>query len=392
MKTEILFIFLFIATRALCSISKCVNYIKSLKRIKQNLQEEYFFIKNNFLNNKKNQIKKWKIKENCNNYINLYTIKKPLKCKVIDKVKLVREKALHEVYNLIIYHNGMFKYIEGQSCGIIPYYKQNSDDIDINTTIPRVKNIHTDEQSKICSNVDNSIKCDNSNRDDSNKINPSLKKARLYSISSCNNSPYLSIAVKIHTYEQKNIDNVVELKYGCCSGFVKKLKKNDNIYLTGAYGNFVLPTDFFEKNKNLILVATGTGISPYIGFLKKILKKNDSNKNIQKYNGTIYLFYGIYNEDSILYLDDLEYFKKIYPNNLHIYYIFSINKNIDGSSYYVQDEVVKKQKEIIHLFNKHETEMYICGHKGMKTKILQMLKNSNDFDASKKKNVHIEVY
>ncbi|CRG93808.1 ferredoxin NADP reductase, putative [Plasmodium gallinaceum] len=292
-----------------------------------------------------------------NNYINLYTIKNPLKCKVVDIIKLVREKSLSEVYNIEICHNGKFKYLEGQSCGIIPYYNENDSTED-------------------------------SNKNDGRKIK---KQARLYSISS-GDSKNLSVAIKIHKYE--DIENgVKKLKYGYCSGFIKNIKKNNDIYLTGSHGSFFLPDDVVEKNKNLIFIATGTGISPYISFLKKILGYDKNNmKKKSNYNGLIHLFYGVYNEDSILYLNELEYFKKIYPYNLHIHYVFSSIKNLDGTSFHVQDEIFRKKKEFLELFNVNKSELYICGHKSIRKKIIEIIKNNEPFDEEKKKRIHVEVY
>ncbi|SCN61183.1 ferredoxin--NADP reductase, putative [Plasmodium chabaudi chabaudi] len=300
-----------------------------------------------------------------NTYTNLYTIKDPLKCKVINKIKLVRENAKHMVYNLDIDHNGLFKYIEGQTCGIIPYYSDQDNEINN-------KKIENDINSEI------------------NNVKPK-KCARLYSISS-SNSHNLSVAIRMHKYEE-NLNGIKNIKYGYCSGYIENLKINDDIYLTGPHGNFILPNNIIQDNINLILIGTGTGISPYIGFLKKILMYDENNLiKRSTYSGFIHLFYGVYNEDSILYLNELENFKKLYPNNLHIHYVFSSNRKLEEPSFYVQDEILKRKDEFFHLFNDYETELYICGHKAIKQQIINILKSDNNFDIEKKKKIHIEVY
>ncbi|CRH00906.1 ferredoxin--NADP reductase, putative [Plasmodium relictum] len=334
--------------------------------ISDNKHAHKYKIKNKIANNrilflerafkKKKNFRCWNNKE-CNNYINLYTMKNPLKCKVVDKIKLVRENSLNDVYNIEICHHGKFKYLEGQSCGIIPYYCK----------------------------IDSVV---NGNKNDDKKIK---KHARLYSISS-SNSDNLSVAIRIHKYED-NENGVIKLKYGYCSGFINNIKKNDDIYLTGSHGYFILPNDVVEKNKNLILIATGTGISPYISFLKKILGYDKNNmKKKSNYNGLIHLYYGVYNEDSILYINELEYFKKIYANNLHIHYIFSSLKKMDGTSFYVQDEIFNKKKEFLELFNENKSELYICGHKSIRKKIIDIIKADGTFNEEKKKRIHVEVY
>ncbi|SBS97083.1 ferredoxin--NADP reductase [Plasmodium malariae] len=341
-----------------------------------------FLYRNTVHKKKKKKFKNWNSKEN-NICSYIYTVKNPLRCKVVDKVKLVRKNALHDVYNLEINHNGMLQYIEGQSCGIIPYYNQ----------LDELKDKILNEQNCNDSSV-NGQNCSDNNVHANTKEGGNIKRkncARLYSISS-SNSQNLSVAIRIHKYVDET-DGIKQLKYGYCSEFIENIKKNDNIYLTGPHGNFNLPNDVVEKNVNLILVATGTGISPYISFLKKILGCENTNMNkSSNYNGLIYLFYGVYNEDSILYISELEHFKKVYPHNLHITYIFSVNKNKDGCSFHVQDEIFKRKEEFLHLFNYYKCELYICGHKSIKNKILDILKNDQELDREKRKRVHVEVY
>ncbi|ETB56709.1 hypothetical protein YYC_05103 [Plasmodium yoelii 17X] len=368
-----LFLFLFSFSFPFSNASKNVLSYETLN----NNVNKYTFLKTNRYKKKCTQ-RRYSQKE-ANKYTNLYTVKNPLKCKVINKIKLVRENAKHMVYNLEINHNGLFKYIEGQSCGIIPYYSETDNECN-NTKIEN--DVNCEKNDVNCEK--NDVNCE--------KNNVKRKKcARLYSISS-SNSYNLSVAIRIHKYEE-NVNEIKNIKYGYCSGYIENIKKNDDIYLTGAHGNFILSNNIIENNINLILIGTGTGISPFISFLKKLLIY-DENNTIKKntYSGFIHLFYGVYNEDSILYLNELEKFKKLYPNNLHIHYVFSANKKLDGSSFYVQDEIFRKKDEFFHLFNNYQTELYICGHKAIKQQIMNILKTDQNFDASKKKRVHVEVY
>ncbi|KJP88140.1 hypothetical protein AK88_02257 [Plasmodium fragile] len=322
-----------------------------------------FFVKNGCTLCKKRKHLRHYSNAEGNSYTNMYKIKNPLKCKLVDKVNLVRQNALHEVYHLEIDHGGMFKYLEGQSCGVIPYYEE----------VARGE--------------------DKNNPQDGGKKGQRLC-ARLYSISS-SNSDNLTFAIRIHTYEEEK-NGQPHLNYGYCSGYIKGLRKNDNIYLTGAHGSFVLPNNVFEENTNLILIATGTGISPYISFLKKIFGDKQGDTWPEKkttYNGQIYLYYGVYNEDSILYMQELEDFVKRYPNNFHVEYVFSCNKNMDGTSHHVQDEIYKKRENFLRLFNDLKCELYICGHKSIRATMLDILKGENQvWDAEKRKRVHVEVY
>ncbi|CXI64222.1 ferredoxin--NADP reductase, putative [Plasmodium berghei] len=363
MKHQIVFLFLLVCLLS-GPFSNTNKNVLSYEVLNNNINK-FTFLKTNQYKKKCTQ-RRYSQKE-ANKYTNLYTIKNPLKCKVVNKIKLVRENAKHIVYNIEINHNRLFKYIEGQSCGIIPYYSEKDNEY-------------------------NNTKIENDVNFEKNKNNVKTKKcARLYSISS-GNCYNLSVAIRIHKYEE-NLNEIKNIKYGYCSGYIENIKKNDDIYLTGAHGNFILSNNVIQNNTNLILIGTGTGISPYISFLKKLLicdKNNPIKKNT--YSGFIHIFYGVYNEDSILYLEELEKFKKLYPNNLHIHYVFSVNKKLDGSSFYVQDEILKKKDEFFHLFNDYETELYICGHKEIKQQIMNILKSDKNFDISKKKKIHVEVY
>ncbi|KEG02657.1 ferredoxin--NADP reductase, putative [Plasmodium vinckei vinckei] len=363
MKYHIVLLFLFLLYLLNGTFSNKNKNVLSYEVVSSN-NNKYAFLKNNEY--KKKYIQRRNSHKETNKYTNLYTIKNPLKCKIINKIKLVRENAKHIVYNLDINHNGLFKYIEGQTCGIIPYYSDQNNEI-------------------------NNTKIENDVNSKQHNTKPK-KGARLYSISSSNSYNNLSVAIRMHKYEE-NVNGINNIKYGYCSGYIENLKNNDDIYLTGPHGNFILPDNIIKDNINLILIATGTGISPYIGFLKKILMY-DENNPIKKspYSGFIHLFYGVYNEDSILYLNELEQFKKLYPNNLHIHYVFSANRKSEEPSFYVQDEILKRKDEFFHLFNDYETELYICGHKAIKQQIVNILKSDQNFDIEKKKKVHIEVY
>ncbi|CDO63416.1 ferredoxin NADP reductase [Plasmodium reichenowi] len=371
MKIRFVFI-LSVLISGVCCIRKNVS-----RRVANRMTAHSTFL---FVHDKFKRNKNFKLKNNKeeNNFINLYTVKNPLKCKVVDKINLVRPNSPNEVYHLEINHNGLFKYLEGHTCGIIPYY--NELDNNTNNQINKDHNIINTTNNTTHNNISLS----------------QIKKqrcARLYSISSSNNTENLSVAVKIHKYEQtENDPNITN--YGYCSGFIKNLKINDDIYLTGAHGYFNLPNDAIEKNTNFIFIATGTGISPYISFLKKLFaydKNNIYNRN-SNYTGYITIYYGVYNEDSILYLNELEYFQKMYPNNINIHYVFSYKQNSDATSFYVQDEIYKRKTEFLNLFNNYKCELYICGHKSIRYKVMDILKSHDQFDEKKKKRVHVEVY
>lgn len=355
-------------------------------------------IKKNFRNGSLTEAKK---------YINTYTIKNPLKCEVANIIKLTGPNSKNEVFHVEIDHHQQFHYVEGQSCGVIPYFVENEKETEMKEIkeIKKMKEMENQKEDSKRESKEIGIEKEiikgtkNKTQNNTKKTN---HKARLYSISS-SNSKKLSVAIKIHKYDVFENERKTE-KYGYCSSFIKNLNIKDPIFITGSHGIFVLPEDVMETNKNLIFVGTGTGISPYLSFMKKLFgyKENSKNEN-QKgtsstnttdriYNGVIHLFYGIRNEHSILYVKELEYFQKKFPDNVHIHYVFSSLKHSDGSSYYVQDKIASVQEQFWNLFFINKSELYICGHKNIKKKIWDILKNCPQFDEHSKKRIHVEVY
>lgn len=79
-------------------------------------------------------------------------------------------------------------------------------------------------------------------------------QAREYSIYSGVNDPFLEILVK-------------EVEEGIVSKKLKKIKKGDILRVNGPMGFFKLDADKIATHKHL-LIATGTGISPFHSFIK----------------------------------------------------------------------------------------------------------------------------
>lgn len=113
---------------------------------------------------------------------------------------------------------------------------------------------------------------------------------------------------------------------------------NDLLRLEGPLGTFSLRED---ESKNIVFMATGTGIAPIKAFLES-LASNPSNKNIYIVWG------GRYQED--LYLD----FHQI---NFHFKFVRVLSREkVDGYYYgYVQDAVLELGIDLT------ETACYACG-------------------------------
>jgi ferredoxin-NADP reductase len=79
-------------------------------------------------------------------------------------------------------------------------------------------------------------------------------QVREYTIFSGINDPYLEFLIK-------------EVSGGLMSRKLKKLNPGDKLELEGPFGFFTLNEDFYSA-PSLLLVATGTGISPFNSFIR----------------------------------------------------------------------------------------------------------------------------
>merc|ERR1712021_219797 len=144
-------------------------------------------------------------------------------------------------------------------------------------------------------------------------------------------------------------------------------------------------------------VATGTGIAPYRGFIRRLFAED--TPAARAYKGEAWLFLGVANSDALLYDDE---FQAATKKGLRLDYALSREQtNSKGGKMYIQDKVEEYADEV---FSKLENgaHIYFCGLKGMMPGIQDMLKGvaeSKDIDydewikgLKKSKQWHVEVY
>jgi CDP-4-dehydro-6-deoxyglucose reductase len=151
----------------------------------------------------------------------------------------------------------------------------------------------------------------------------------------------------------KNYEN------GLMSAYLfKEAKINDLLRLEGPIGTFFLRDSSF---KNIIFLATGTGIAP----IKSILEGLD--KSHKKYqNKSFWVIVGARNQDNLFWEPNLK--------NLHIKYIPVLSRQVNdwnGEKGYVQD-IVLTQK--IDLGN---AQVYACGSNDMINSAKELLLKNN---------------
>jgi len=292
--------------------------------------------------------------------VNTYKIKAPFTGKVVSTKRIVGPKATGETCHIVIDHNADCPYWEGQSWGVIPPGKREKDG--------------------------------------------KPHAVRLYSIASSRYGDDMtgktgSLCVRRATYWCPELKADDEAKKGVCSNFICDTKAGDEIKLTGPSGKVMLMPEE-DPTTDYIMVATGTGIAPYRGFIRRLF--NEDTPAARVYKGEAWLFLGVANSDALLYDDEFQEAKKRFPDNLRIDYALSREQsNSKGGKMYIQDKVEEYADEV---FNKLENgaHIYFCGLKGMMPGIQDMLsgvaeKKGLNYDEwlkglKKAKQWHVEVY
>merc|ERR1712003_477841 len=188
-------------------------------------------------------------------------------------------------------------------------------------------------------------------------------------------------------------------KKGVCSNYLCDSKPGDDVKMTGPSGKVMLMPEEDPKT-DYIMVATGTGIAPYPGFVRRLF--TEKTPAAEAYKGQAWLFLGVANSDALLYDDGFQAAKKAFPDNFRLDYALSREQqNKNGGKMYIQDKVEEYADEVFEKLN-NGAHIYFCGLKGMMPGIEDMLKGvaaAKDLDydewikgLNKNKQWHVEVY
>ena len=292
--------------------------------------------------------------------VNVYKNKAPFTGKVISTKRIVGPKATGETCHIIIDHKGKFPYWEGQSWGVIPPGTREKDG--------------------------------------------KPHAVRLYSIASSRYGDDMtgktgSLCVRRATYWCPELKADDPAKKGICSNFLCDTKPGDQVQMTGPAGKVMLMPEE-DPNTDYIMVATGTGIAPYRGFIRRLFFED--TPAAEAYKGEAWLFLGVANSDALLYDDEFQDAKARYPENFRLDYALSREQtNSKGGKMYIQDKVEEYSDEVFEKLEKG-AHIYFCGLKGMMPGIQDMLKGvaqkkGLNYDEwlkglKAKKQWHVEVY
>lgn len=166
------------------------------------------------------------------------------------------------------------------------------------------------------------------------------------------------------SYNKNYLDLLVKNAGGVTSKLFE-LKKNDDIFIRGAYGRG-FPVEEF-KGKDLILVAGGTGVAPVTSLIEYIEK---NRKNF----GEIWIYFGFRNEKYILLEERIRKWEKI--KGFHVIVCLNeINSKNKKNSYkkgFVH-EILKNEKPWFK--NTQNTLACLCGPEIMMNSVSLELNN-----------------
>jgi ferredoxin--NADP+ reductase len=149
------------------------------------------------------------------------------------------------------------------------------------------------------------------------------------------------------------------------------LQKGDKIGMTNKFtGMFTM--DKAPKDANLVLIATGTGVAPYMSMLRSSALENPNRK--------IAVLHGAYNSWDLGYSSELSLLQSFVPNFTYLPTITNIENEIiswGGDVGFVQD--VWKSRKLEQKWNQkltsENTHVFLCGNPYMIDETIQLLES-----------------
>jgi ferredoxin--NADP+ reductase len=260
---------------------------------------------------------------------NLFRASQPLTGKIVENHLLTPPEPFErQVCHLVIRYTESFPYLPGQSVGVIP------------GTDPKTSKPY---------------------------------KLRLFSIASTRkgdsgDGQSVSLCVVRHFWDHPQTGE--KHIRGTASNYICDLQKGDTIQMTGPVGrHFILPDDF--KKRDILFLATGTGIAPYRGMLKEMFDAG--------FEGQVWLFFGTQKRDRLLYHDEF----KTYEKHKNFHYRPSLSREeinpipdriaTHENRMYVQVKMAQEADTLKEILARPSTLIYLCGLKGMEKGILPLI-------------------
>ena len=153
------------------------------------------------------------------------------------------------------------------------------------------------------------------------------------------------------------VDEVSGEEYpGIASHYLCNAQPGARITLTGPYRSpFRIPAD---KNSNLLMLGTGTGIAPFRAFLRRIYEEQ------KDWGGKIRLYYGAHNGTDLLYMNDLNKDLTNYYDQKTFQAIQALSKGVLGDEAdALRGGLEEHAAEVWDLLCSPDTHVYLAGMK-----------------------------
>ena len=131
---------------------------------------------------------------------------------------------------------------------------------------------------------------------------------------------------------------------------------------------------------DLIMVATGTGIAPYRGFLRRLFI--EETPAAAAFKGLAWLVLGVPTSEGLLYDEDWQEIAARKPDNFRLTYAISREQSTAaGGKMYVQDRLAESAEELFERLDKG-AHIYFCGLKGMSARAAHVTPDAHAAPAS----------
>ena len=262
----------------------------------------------------------------------------PVQATILGRTRIIDNTAPGDIQHILLQLPEKMHYVEGQSLSVIP------PGVDPKTNRPH--------------------------------------KPRLYSIASTRYGDLLDgRTVSLCVRRAEYYDPVTNLpdpsKKGVCSNFLCDAMPGQTVSVAGPVGKtMLLPED---PTKDIIMIATGTGIAPFRSFLHRLFMEKTVAAHM--FQADAWLVLGVPTTGGLLY--DAE-FKAMQhrvsqpeaSSSLHVDYAISreMTNSIDGGKLYVQHVIAQNADKLFEKLD-NGANVYFCGLKGMMPPILETLES-----------------
>jgi ferredoxin--NADP+ reductase len=141
------------------------------------------------------------------------------------------------------------------------------------------------------------------------------------------------------------------------------------------------------KECNIVMIATGTGLAPYISFLRSHLRNHKEQKMV--------VFHGAGYQWDLGYRSELEFIKHSFDNFYYFPTLLKADDTWSGLKGYIQSHLENNLLESIGVeINPVKTHFFLCGNPKMVESVCEILQSKN-YTINTKKNpgsLHIEQY